>query len=150
MWSKWHVINVSYLGGLWDSMVQVSLHLDQYNANSDTSKMENVGDTPSKSNVRTIICFLHLEVVAGNDIHRWPCNVFKQGHIMLKHAIYHWIQQLNASRVTRKDVSRIHGQDSRYHVLKLLRGDHDWIQSTRQNSDFRHIFWYTDASPTGN
>ncbi len=32
-------------------MVQVLLHSDQYNANSDTSKMGNAGDAPSKSDV---------------------------------------------------------------------------------------------------
>ncbi len=51
MWSKRDEINLSYSWGLWDSTVQVSLHSDQYNANSDASEMENVGDAHSKSDV---------------------------------------------------------------------------------------------------
>ncbi len=76
---QWCEINVSYLGGLWDSTVQVSLHSDQYNVNSDASKMENVGDVPSKSDVGVIMYFLHLEGVPSNDIHRRLCNVFEEG-----------------------------------------------------------------------
>ncbi len=94
MWSKWCKINVSYLGGLWDSTVQVSLHSDQYNA----SKMENVGDAPSKSGVHRII--------RGNDIHCRLCNVFGEGNIMFKLVVYQWIQRFDAGGVTTKGKSR--------------------------------------------
>ncbi len=106
MWSKRREINKSYSGGLWDSTVQVSLHSDQCNANSDASKMENVGDTFCKSDVHTIICFLHLEGAPGNDIHRRLCKVFREGNVMSKHAVYQWIQQFDAGRVRTKEVSR--------------------------------------------
>ncbi len=89
-----------------DSTVQVSLHSDQYNANSDVSEMENLDDALSKSDVRAIIRFLHLEGVLGNNIHFRLCNVFEEGKVMLKRALYQWIQQFDAGRVTMKDVSR--------------------------------------------
>ncbi len=67
MWSKQCKINVSYSRGLWDSTVQVSLHFDQYNANSAASEMENIGDTLSKSDVCAIIQFLYSEGVPANN-----------------------------------------------------------------------------------
>ncbi len=81
MWNKRCEINVSYSGGSWDSTVKVSLHSDQYNTNSDVSKMENISDTLYKRNVRAIICFLYLEGVLGNDIHHWLCNVISHRQI---------------------------------------------------------------------
>ncbi len=58
--------------------------------------MENIGDATSKSDVRVIICFLHLEGVPGNNTHRWLCNVFGEESIMSKRAVYQWIQQFDA------------------------------------------------------
>ncbi len=69
-------------------MVQVSLHFDQYNANNDTSEMENVRDAPSKIYVHAIIHFLHFEGVPSNDIHQRLCNVFREGNVMSKRAVY--------------------------------------------------------------
>ncbi len=43
-----------------------------------------LGDAPFKSDVRTIICFLHLEEVPGNDTHHQLCDVFREGNVMSK------------------------------------------------------------------
>ncbi len=69
-------------------MVQVLLYSDQYDAISDVSESENVGNTPFKSDVHMIIHFLHLKGVLGNYIHHRLCNVFGEGNVMAKYAIY--------------------------------------------------------------
>ncbi len=81
--------------------------------------MNNVGDAPSKSDVCVIIHFLHLEGVLGNDIHCWLCNVFREGNVMLKHAVYQWIQQqFDANRVV---VQNIEENLAKVLIVSILR-----------------------------
>ncbi len=74
--------------------------------NSDASEIENVGGAASKNDAHAIIRFLQLKGVPSNDIHHRLCNVFGDGNVMPKRAVYQWIQQFDAGRVTTKDVSR--------------------------------------------